>query len=125
MERQRGIRLPVQNPFQGGNKNTKFEDLDSRQEALEKYLKSNGQINRAEYQSLTGVSSATACRDLQAMIDLEFILKKGAGRTVKYLLKSGGQGPEKGLDAVGLMMRRIKYAFIHRKICRMRRKNRR
>lgn len=80
----------------GATQTPNLGDLDSRQEALEKYLESSGHVSRSEYQSLTGVSSATACRDLQAMIESGFILKKGVGRAVKYLLKSVGQSVGEG-----------------------------
>jgi len=65
-------------------------DFESRREALVEYLKSNGRISRPEYEKLTGVSRATASRDLEAMIKSGLILKRGSARATEYLLKDGG-----------------------------------
>ena len=51
-----------------------------------------GGMNARKYQSLTGVSKATATRDLQEMVALGVLIAEGAGRSVSYRLNLQGSG---------------------------------
>ncbi|MCD4847119.1 MAG: hypothetical protein K8R76_02885 [Candidatus Aegiribacteria sp.] len=71
--------------------------LNERQVKAVQFLKSNLRITNTEYQRLTGVSRATAKRDLDEMVKLGLLKLEGAGRSAHYRLtgnrlKNGSNG---------------------------------
>lgn len=77
-------------------------DLNDRQVEAIQLLKTALRISNAEYQKLTGVSRATAKRDLEELVKMELIELEGAGRAARYRLiakrlENGSKGsPEAG-----------------------------
>lgn len=72
-------------------------DLSERQIKAIQFLKTNFHVTNAEYQALTGVSRATAKRDLDEMVKLKVLDLVGAGRSARYRLtgnrlKNGSNG---------------------------------
>lgn len=61
-------------------------DLNERQIKAVQFLKSDIHITNSEYQKLTGVSRATAKRDLDEMVNLGLLELQGAGRSAHYRL---------------------------------------
>jgi predicted HTH transcriptional regulator len=61
-------------------------NLNERQVKAVQFLKSGLQITNTEYQNLTGVSRATAKRDLDEMVKLGLLRLEGAGRGAHYRL---------------------------------------
>ncbi len=76
-------------------------NLIERQVKAVQFLKSDFRITNTEYQKLTGVSRATAKRDLDEMVKLGLLKLEGAGRSAHYRLtgnrlKNGSNGsPER------------------------------
>jgi ATP-dependent DNA helicase RecG len=76
-------------------------NLNERQVKAVQFLKSDLHITNTEYQKLTGVSRATAKRDLDEMVKLGLVKLEGAGRSAHYRLignrlKNGSNGsPER------------------------------
>ena len=75
-------------------------NLNERQINAVQFLKSDLHITNTEYQKLTGVSRATAKRDLDKMVKLGFLKLEGAGRSARYRLtgnrlKNGSIGSPK------------------------------
>lgn len=73
-------------------------NLNERQIKAVQFLKSKFRITNIEYQKLTGVSRATAKRDLDEMVKLGLIKLEGAGRSAHYRLTgnrliNGSNGP--------------------------------
>jgi Fic family protein len=60
--------------------------LNARQIQLLDYLEVNTKVKRSEYTKMMGVSFMTAYRDLQDMIEKEYIKQKGKGRGTFYVL---------------------------------------
>jgi ATP-dependent DNA helicase RecG len=60
--------------------------LNERQKSAVAHFRSKPELTNAEYQSLTGVSRATAKRDLDEMIKLGILMLAGAGRSAHYRL---------------------------------------
>ena len=72
-------------------------NLNERQVKAVQFLKSDLRITNTEYQKLTGVSRATAKRDLDEMVKLGLLKLEGAGRSAHYRLtgnwlKNGSNG---------------------------------
>jgi len=67
--------------------------LRNRQMKAVTFIKTNGRITNAEYQSLTDVSRQTATRDLDELVRKSVVSRRGAKRGVYYVLK--GQMPQK------------------------------
>jgi ATP-dependent DNA helicase RecG len=72
-------------------------NLNERQVKAVQFLKSDLHITNTEYQKLTGVSRATAKRDLDEMVKLGLLKLEGAGRSAHYRLtgnrlKNGSNG---------------------------------
>jgi ATP-dependent DNA helicase RecG len=72
-------------------------DLNERQIKAVQFLKSDLRITNTEYQKLTGVSRATAKRDLDQLVKLGLLKLEGAGRSSRYRLsgnrlKNGSKG---------------------------------
>lgn len=61
-------------------------NLNERQVKAAQFLKSDLHITNTEYQKLTGVSRATAKRDLDEMVKLGLLKLEGAGRSAHYRL---------------------------------------
>ena len=60
--------------------------MEQRLQMLQEFLKQNGGITRLEYSRLTGVPRLKAVDDLNAFIQEGKLRKRGAGRTVFYVL---------------------------------------
>ena len=60
--------------------------MEQRLQMLQEFLKQNGGITRLEYSRLTGVTRLKAVDDLNAFIQEGKLRKRGAGRTVFYVL---------------------------------------
>lgn len=60
--------------------------LNERQKSAIAHFRRKPELTNAEYQSLTGVSRATAKRDLDEMIQLGILVLAGAGRSAHYRL---------------------------------------
>jgi len=75
-------------------------NLNERQVKAVQFLKSDLHITNTEYQKLTGVSRATAKRDLDEMVKLGLLKLEGAGRSAHYrltgnrLINSSNGSPE-------------------------------
>jgi len=61
-------------------------DLNERQVKAVQFLKSDLHVTNGEYQKLTGVSRATAKRDLDELVKLGLLELEGAGRSARYRL---------------------------------------
>jgi predicted HTH transcriptional regulator len=60
--------------------------LNPRQIQLLDYLEVNKKVKRSEYTKMMGVSFMTSYRDLQDMVEKEYIKQKGRGRGTFYVL---------------------------------------
>ncbi|MDR0891588.1 MAG: DNA-binding protein [Mediterranea sp.] len=60
--------------------------IEKRLQSLKDFLAQNQAISRMEYQRLTGLSHKKAVNDLNAFIAQGILRKRGAGRTVFYVL---------------------------------------
>ncbi|MBN2100506.1 DeoR family transcriptional regulator [Candidatus Dojkabacteria bacterium] len=67
-------------------KKKRLLDLNSRQLRIIRYLKHNGKISRMEYVKMMGVSTMTAYRDLNELVDRKIIDVRGGGRSTYYIL---------------------------------------
>lgn len=78
------------------NKSTNFSQMNEmfnpRQLKILEYLEVEGKVTRNEYTKLMGVSFMTSFRDLQELLDKNYVLQKGKGRGTYYTL------PKKGND---------------------------
>lgn len=71
------------------DKNSKYADLTERQLAILRYLQNNPRVNRRQYMKLFKVSTMTAFRDLNDLVEKKIISVKGIGRGTYYeLIKS-------------------------------------
>jgi ATP-dependent DNA helicase RecG len=62
--------------------------LNERQLALVEHVKSTGFITNSVVQRLTGVSKATATRDLDGLVQHDILVRRGrTGRGLRYVLK--------------------------------------
>lgn len=62
--------------------------LNERQLALVEHVKSTGFITNRDVQRLTGVSKATATRDLDGLVQHDILVRQGrTGRGLRYVLK--------------------------------------
>jgi two-component system response regulator HydG len=61
-------------------------ELEARHEDLIRALAAGGNIRRAEYEKMTGVSTRTAARDLERFVSLGLVQKQGRGRGTYYTL---------------------------------------
>jgi Predicted transcriptional regulator containing an HTH domain and an uncharacterized domain shared with the mammalian protein Schlafen len=67
----------------------KKQNLPTRQVNALLYIKEHGSINNAEYQRLENISKRTATRDLQELINKEFIERKGTtGKGTSYIFRT-------------------------------------
>jgi uncharacterized membrane protein len=62
------------------------KDLNSRQVKIIEYLNNNPRVTRKEYTKMMGVSFMTSYRDLQELLDKEYIQQKGKGRGTYYII---------------------------------------
>ncbi|WP_178377738.1 hypothetical protein [Methanoculleus chikugoensis] len=63
-------------------------DLSDRQILAVERIKVEGSITRSAYQSLTGVSEATALRDLKALVDRGILEQVGTSKKkTQYVLR--------------------------------------
>ncbi|MCX7993352.1 MAG: helix-turn-helix domain-containing protein [Fimbriimonadales bacterium] len=64
------------------------QGLNERQIKAVEYVKAHGSITNSQYQSLTGVSKATATRDLEQLVERGLLVKIGiTGRGTAYRLR--------------------------------------
>lgn len=61
-------------------------DLNPRQVKIVEYLNSNPRVTRQQYTKMMGISFMTSYRDLQELIDKEYISQKGKGRGTYYII---------------------------------------
>ncbi|NLE31129.1 hypothetical protein GX618_02550 [Candidatus Dojkabacteria bacterium] len=61
-------------------------ELNPRQVKVVEYLNNNLKITRQEYTKMMGVSFMTSYRDLQELLDKEYINQKGKGRGTYYFI---------------------------------------
>ncbi len=62
--------------------------LNGRQLKAVKYIKENTEITNGIYQEINNIGKTTATEDLQLMVELGIIIRKGnIGRGTKYVLK--------------------------------------
>jgi len=67
------------------NKHAPFEELEERQLKAILYIREYGSINNTQYQKLVGISKRTATRDLQELLERNFIQKSGnTGKGTSY-----------------------------------------
>ncbi len=62
------------------------KDLNPREVKIIEYLNNNPRITRKEYTKMMGVSFMTSYRDLQELLDKEYIQQKGQGRGTYYII---------------------------------------
>jgi hypothetical protein len=67
-------------------KKKKLLDLNSRQLKVINHLKHNPKIKRKEYVKMMGVSTMTAYRDINELVDRGILECKGGGRSTHYVL---------------------------------------
>jgi ATP-dependent DNA helicase RecG len=67
--------------------NLRRSGLNDRQIQALLYIQEHGKISNREYCRLTGVSYATAYRDLQALVERGLTERRGSGRATYYVLK--------------------------------------
>jgi hypothetical protein len=68
-------------------KKKKLLDLNSRQLKLIRHLKHNKKIKRKEYVKMMGISTMTAYRDINELVERNILQSKGGGRSTHYVLK--------------------------------------
>lgn len=61
-------------------------DLNPRQVKIVEYLNSNPRVTRQQYTKMMGISFMTSYRDLQELLDKEYIQQKGKGRGTYYII---------------------------------------
>lgn len=62
------------------------KDLNPRQVKIIEYLNSNSRITRQQYTKMMGVSFMTSYRDLQELLEKEYIQQRGKGRGTFYII---------------------------------------
>ena len=62
------------------------EGLNERQVDAVLNVGEHGRITVGEYQAMSGVSDATAYRDLKALCDKGLLVRRGKGRGTRYAL---------------------------------------
>ena len=95
-----GLPRPLFEEYSGGVNVTFYQDvytpallqtrgLSERQIQAVLYVKEQGRITNGEYQTLTGVSRATAQRDLEALVQEAVFVQEGVtGRSTYYQLNA-------------------------------------
>lgn len=72
------------------NKSTNFSQMNEmfnpRQLKILEYLEVEGKVTRNEYTKLMGISFMTSFRDLQELLEKDYIRQKGRGRGTYYVL---------------------------------------
>lgn len=63
------------------------KELNSRQIKIIEYLNSNPKVTRQEYTKMMGTSFMTSYRDLQELLEKEYIQQKGNGRGTYYIIE--------------------------------------
>ena len=61
-------------------------DLNPRQVKIIEYLNSNPRVTRQQYTKMMGISFMTSYRDLQELLEKEYIQQKGRGRGTYYII---------------------------------------
>ncbi|MBP6976531.1 hypothetical protein KBB42_02985 [Candidatus Dojkabacteria bacterium] len=61
-------------------------DLNPRQIKIIEYLNNNQRVTRQQYTKMMGISFMTSYRDLQELLDKEYISQKGKGRGTYYII---------------------------------------
>ena len=61
-------------------------ELNPRQIKIIEYLNSNSRVTRQQYTKMMGISFMTSYRDLQELLDKEYITQKGKGRGTYYII---------------------------------------
>lgn len=62
------------------------KDLNSRQVKVVEYLNNNAKITRQQYTKMMGVSFMTSYRDLQELLEKQYIEQRGKGRGTYYVI---------------------------------------
>lgn len=62
------------------------KDLNPRQVKIVEYLHNNPKITRRQYTKMMGISFMTSYRDLQELLDKNYIVQKGKGRGTYYII---------------------------------------
>ncbi len=62
------------------------KDLNPRQAKIIEYLNNNAKITRQQYSKIMGISFMTSYRDLQELLEKEYITQKGKGRGTYYII---------------------------------------
>jgi len=70
------------------------EELNSRQMKIVDYLETNRKASRQELTNMIGVSFMTIYRDLQELMEKEYVIQKGKGRGTHYRIKDDEKGVE-------------------------------
>ena len=70
------------------------EELNSRQIKMIDYLETNKKASRQDLTKMIGVSFMTVYRDLQELMDMDYVEQKGKGRGTHYRLKEDEKGVE-------------------------------
>lgn len=68
------------------------KDLNSRQVKIIDYLNTNAKVTRQEYTKMMGVSFMTSYRDLQELLEKEYIVQQGVGRGTYYVIPDEPEG---------------------------------
>jgi len=77
------------------------ENINERQIAAIKFLKTNKEISNQIYQKINDVSKATATNELQDLVNKSLIIQKGiTGRGTTYVLCSPSERANKGLKGL-------------------------
>jgi len=88
------------------------EELNSRQMKIVDYLTTNKKASRKELTDMMGVSFMTVFRDLQDLMEKDYVVQKGRGRGTHYQLKEdenmGIEIPEAQLPVFGETQKDIK-----------------
>jgi Fic family protein len=70
------------------------EELNSRQIKIVDYLDTNKKASRQELTDMIGVSFMTIYRDLQELMEKDYVVQRGKGRGTHYKLKEDERGVE-------------------------------
>lgn len=65
------------------------KDLNPRQVKIIEYLNNNSKISRQQYTKMMGISFMTSYRDLQELLDKQYIEQRGKGRGTYYIIPEG------------------------------------
>jgi predicted HTH transcriptional regulator len=63
-----------------------YHNLNQRQQGILRYVRETGQVTTKEYLKLYGIGERQAHRDLDEMVQHDFFVRVGAGRSSNYQL---------------------------------------